>query len=98
MSKTACKDSDVIDHNDPKFECKKCGATVKKEKHVCKPHKIKKISRLRPTYLSFALLSFALRFPLFPFFPHEQSLSNSSLDDRSHNGITGLVRMYAVFG
>jgi hypothetical protein len=42
MSKTACKDSDVIDNKDPKFECEKCGATAKKEKHLCKPHKIKK--------------------------------------------------------
>ena len=42
MSKTACKDKNLIDRDDPKFECEKCSATVKKEKHVCKPHKIKK--------------------------------------------------------
>ena len=42
MSKTACKDKSLIVIDDPKYVCKKCGATVKKEKHVCKPKKIKK--------------------------------------------------------
>ena len=42
MSKTACKDDSVIDNKNPKFECKKCVARVKKEKHVCKSRKIKK--------------------------------------------------------
>ena len=41
MSKTACKDADLIDKKEPKYSCKKCGATVKKEKNVCKPKKIK---------------------------------------------------------
>ncbi|MDD3787368.1 MAG: hypothetical protein PHO94_01580 [Petrimonas sp.] len=41
MSKTACKDKDLIEKENPKYICKKCDATVKKEKHVCKPKKIK---------------------------------------------------------
>ncbi len=42
MGKTACKDKDLIVTTDPKYICKKCDVTVKKEKHVCKPKKIKK--------------------------------------------------------
>lgn len=41
MSKTACKDKDAIEKDAPKFFCKKCGATVKKEKNACKSKKIK---------------------------------------------------------
>lgn len=41
MSKTACKDKSLIETDNPKYVCKKCGATVKKEKNVCKPKKIK---------------------------------------------------------
>ncbi len=40
MSKKACKKKDFEDKNDPRFECKKCGAKVKKEDRVCKPKKI----------------------------------------------------------
>ncbi len=40
MGKTACKKKDFEDHPKPKYECKKCGAKVKKEEKVCKPHKI----------------------------------------------------------
>lgn len=40
MSKKACKKKDFEDKNDPRFECKKCGAKVKKEDKVCKPKKI----------------------------------------------------------
>lgn len=40
MSKKACKKKDFEDKNDPHFECKKCGAKVKKEDKVCKPRKI----------------------------------------------------------
>jgi len=42
MSKTACKYTVLIITEDPGFKCKKCGATVKKEKQACKPKKIKK--------------------------------------------------------
>lgn len=42
MSKTACKDKSVTETDEQRFECKKCGAKVKKEKQVCKPRKIKK--------------------------------------------------------
>jgi hypothetical protein len=42
MSRKACDDTDLIVKDEPKFICKKCDATVKKEKHVCKPKKIKK--------------------------------------------------------
>jgi Zn finger protein HypA/HybF involved in hydrogenase expression len=42
MSKTACNDERLIMDVDPRFKCKKCGATVKKEKQACKPKKIKK--------------------------------------------------------
>lgn len=43
MSKTMCekglKGKQSVE--DPKFECKKCGARVKKDKQVCKPKEIK---------------------------------------------------------
>lgn len=42
MGKTACKKSDFQDKENAKFECKRCGAKVKKEEKVCKPKKIKK--------------------------------------------------------
>lgn len=43
MSKTMCEKGLKGESNstDPKFECKKCGAKVKKEKQVCKPKSIK---------------------------------------------------------
>lgn len=41
MSKTACKDKEVVETDQPKYICKKCNATVRKEKHVCKPKKMK---------------------------------------------------------
>jgi len=41
MSKTACEKKKFEDAPSPKFECKKCGAKVKKEEKVCKPQKIK---------------------------------------------------------
>lgn len=41
MGKTACKDKDLIEDKEAKYECKKCGAKVKKEKHACKAKKIK---------------------------------------------------------
>jgi len=42
MSKTACKKKHFSDSGDPRFECRKCGAKVKKEEMVCKPQKISK--------------------------------------------------------
>ena len=36
MGKTACKDESLINTKEPKYECKKCGAKVKKEKQACK--------------------------------------------------------------
>ncbi len=42
MSKTACKDKDLIVKDGAKFICKKCDAAVKKEKHACKPKKMKR--------------------------------------------------------
>ena len=41
MGKTACKKKHFKDKENPKFECKKCGAKVKKEDNVCKPQKVK---------------------------------------------------------
>ncbi len=41
MGKTACKKGDFQDKENAKFECKRCGAKVKKEEKVCKPKKIK---------------------------------------------------------
>lgn len=42
MSKTMCEKGKKgeKDTQDPKFECKKCGAKVSKEKKVCKPKPI----------------------------------------------------------
>lgn len=42
MSKTMCEKGQKGERDtpDPKFECKKCGAKVKKEKKVCKPKPI----------------------------------------------------------
>lgn len=42
MSKTMCEKGKKgeKDTDNPKFKCKKCGATVKKEKQVCKPKEI----------------------------------------------------------
>jgi len=42
MGKTACKKKDFEDKENPKYECKKCGAKVNKEDKVCKPKKIDK--------------------------------------------------------
>ncbi len=41
MGKTACKKRDFQDKENAKYECKRCGAKVKKEDKVCKPKKIK---------------------------------------------------------
>jgi hypothetical protein len=40
MSKKACKKKDFEDKSLPKYECKKCGARVKKKDKVCKPIKL----------------------------------------------------------
>jgi hypothetical protein len=44
MSKTACKmDKEELAElrgKEPRFRCKKCGETAKKEKHLCKPKEI----------------------------------------------------------
>jgi len=40
MSKKACKTKDFENKKEAKYECKKCGAQVKKEEKVCKPKKI----------------------------------------------------------
>lgn len=40
MSKKACKTKDFEDKKEAKYECKKCGARVKKEEKVCKPKKV----------------------------------------------------------
>lgn len=37
MSKKACKDKEFRMVVEPRYKCKKCGAEVVKEKHVCKP-------------------------------------------------------------
>lgn len=45
MGKTICKEDDkkVIAKrgNNAKYTCKSCGAEAEKEKHLCKPKKIK---------------------------------------------------------
>jgi len=41
MGKKACKKKNFEDKEKPVYECKKCGAKVKKEVKVCKPKKIK---------------------------------------------------------
>jgi len=40
MTKTACKKDNFQDKENPKFECKRCGAKVNKNEKVCKPRKI----------------------------------------------------------
>jgi len=40
MGKCACKKKNFQDKGNAKFECKKCGAKVKKAEKVCKPKKI----------------------------------------------------------
>jgi DNA-directed RNA polymerase subunit RPC12/RpoP len=40
MSKTACKKKNFSDKKNPGYECKRCGALVRKEEKVCKPRKI----------------------------------------------------------
>jgi len=40
MSKKACEKKDFEDSLHPVYECKKCGAKVKKEEKVCKPRKL----------------------------------------------------------
>lgn len=40
MSKKACKKKDFEDKVDAKYECKKCGAKVKKKDKACKPQKV----------------------------------------------------------
>jgi hypothetical protein len=41
MGKQACKKKDFENSGQPKYQCKKCGAMVKKEEKVCKPVKCK---------------------------------------------------------
>jgi len=40
MGKKACKKKDFVDKENSVYECKKCGAGVKKKEKVCKPKKI----------------------------------------------------------
>jgi hypothetical protein len=42
MSKTACKNINLIAIEEAKFICKKCNVMVKKEKYACKPKELKK--------------------------------------------------------
>jgi predicted RNA-binding Zn-ribbon protein involved in translation (DUF1610 family) len=41
MGKTACKKKNHKEKENAQYECKRCGAKVKKEDKVCKPKKIK---------------------------------------------------------
>ena len=41
MGKKACKKMGFEDKINARYECKKCGAKVKKEEKICKPKKIK---------------------------------------------------------
>ena len=41
MGKNACKKKEFENSGNPKYQCKKCGALVKKEDNVCKPEKLK---------------------------------------------------------
>ncbi len=41
MGKNACKKKDFENSGKAKYQCKKCGALVKKEENVCKPEKLK---------------------------------------------------------
>lgn len=40
MSKKACKKKDFKSSENPKYECKKCGAAVSKKEKVCKAKKV----------------------------------------------------------
>jgi len=40
MGKKACKKKDFEDKEDARYECKKCGARVKKSDKVCKSIKL----------------------------------------------------------
>jgi DNA-directed RNA polymerase subunit RPC12/RpoP len=40
MGKKACKKNNFEDKGDPEYECRKCGAKVKKDEMVCKPKKL----------------------------------------------------------
>ena len=42
MGKVACKKKKFEDNENPKFECRKCGAKVRKVEKVCKPQKAKR--------------------------------------------------------
>jgi len=42
MGKTACKKKNFKDDKNSKYECRKCGAKVKKEDKVCKAKKLAK--------------------------------------------------------
>jgi hypothetical protein len=41
MGKQACKKKDFENSIQPKYQCRKCGAMVRKEEKVCKPEKLK---------------------------------------------------------
>lgn len=40
MTKTACEKDDFKDKENPKYQCKRCGAKVNKKEKVCKPRKM----------------------------------------------------------
>jgi predicted nucleic-acid-binding Zn-ribbon protein len=40
MGKTACKDKKYEPPKEPRFICKKCGVTARKEKEICKPQNL----------------------------------------------------------
>ena len=40
MTKSACKKDDFKDKENPKYQCKSCGAKVNKKEKVCKPRKM----------------------------------------------------------
>jgi len=40
MSKKACKTKGFENKEDARYECKRCGAQVRKEEKVCKPKKV----------------------------------------------------------
>ncbi len=41
MGKSACNKKKFKNSENPDFQCKKCGALVKKEEKVCKPQRVK---------------------------------------------------------
>ena len=41
MSKKMCKEAKKVKPDKEKYVCKKCGLPAAKEKHLCKPKKIK---------------------------------------------------------